>query len=328
MPPCWRNLHAELEHYEGRNLIISEEGFGTHWLKPDLWSNTSSTGDQFSVMRNLARALGNRWEIVVIVAYRRLYEWLPSAKQQLERWHRKKKALYQWPGRNGGRSLEPLFPNYVLKHPCVDPTSKRSIVGYRYTSDILDYFLRHNVSTKILNYHSDSKIQEQFFCEMIPNAPRSCTRARQLPIEEVVLVNAGRSDPVNYDRLVTHAAVVQGWIDMERFTRHEVVLAAQQYMERQQSGTLSMPNNNTMTMQCPSKRQLQVLLGASLRMEASIFEHVAAVDNTTAAAFVLEEKQQHQAAFWRAAAKHKFCSVDPAAELQKETWRNFFASFH
>jgi len=323
-PSCWEDLLAELDQHEGRNLIVSEEGFGTLWLDKDLWDpkNDGNAANQYSVMRNLERALDGRWEIVVVVAYRRLYEWLPSAKQQLERWHEIKKNLNQWPGKQGGKVLKPLFPDYALHHPYVDPQSRRP-KGYRYTSDIVDYFHQHynndnTVTTRILNFHSPAGVNTELFCRMIPHAPTACATAQR---QADPVVNARQSDQA-YDRLVTTASQHYGWIDTARYARHDVAVAAQRYHEQRDPGTTVAHLART----CPSRDQLQILLDASLRMEARILfpEPPQGVMEQQRRQ---KQEQEHRDAFWEAAALHKFCSVDPQAELQKEHWRDFFAAY-
>jgi len=302
-PTCWSEFLKELEQHADRNLIISEEGFGTRWLEPELW-NSSTTNNEYSAMSNLIRALDDRWEIVVIVAYRRLYEWIPSAKQQQERWHRTKTVLDKWPG-EGGRSLVPLFPNYVLKHPYVVSKSK-GYIGYRYTNDILRYFRQHNTSISLLNYHSSFGVKTEFFCNMIPGTPTTCAWAKNLSASDDAIVNGRQSDQI-FDRLVTMAAE-RGWIDTKTHSRHDMVVAAQKHLE-QQGQTIA-----EMEQSCPTKDQLRILLKASLRMEDAILPN-------------FSKEQEHIDGFWRASERNKFCSINPGAELEKQHWKQFFGSY-
>jgi hypothetical protein len=70
----------------------------------------------------LEGALAGKWQLLVVVGYRRLYEWLPSAKQQTDRWMPAKRKLNKWPtdsgrrsiGGGGGKSVEPIMP-WILR---------------------------------------------------------------------------------------------------------------------------------------------------------------------------------------------------------------------
>ena len=303
VPPLWNDLLTELDLYSDRNLIISEEGFGFRWSDDEV-------SNPYSVLRILMRALGDRWEVVVVVGYRRLFEWIPSAKQEMERYNKRKTNLDLWPSQ-GGHARAPLFPKYVLNNPYVKQSAEQ-VHGYRFTTDLLDYFNKFNdaVSTiKILDFHASVGVQTEFFCRILPDAPNACSEAASRPSP---VVNAHDSYYA-YDELVT-AAAANGWIDTQRCDRHNVTMAAKKYHHSKVRASVS-----DMAKTCPLRAELEIFLEASLRMEARVFANEGGHNR--------EAELNTKDAFWAAVNAKEFCSVDTEAELQLRHWEMFFSFY-
>ena len=303
-PPCWNNLLTELDHFKDRNLILSEERFGLEWLADD-------GPNPYSSLRNLARALDGHWDIVVVVGYRRLFEWIPSAKREMERYNVRKKNTSLWPSQ-GGKARAPLFPKYILNNPYVNQ-SAGTVHGYRFATDILDYFYQNKdvvSAIKVLDFHSSVGFQAEFFCNILRDSPNACSEATRRPTP---VANA-HDFYYAFDELTTAAAAI-GWIDTRRYDRYNVTLAAQEYHQRRFSFDVSNLAKN-----CPPRAQLKILLGASLRLEKRVFANIDAEKSR-------EAEQKTRNAFWKAADGDIFCSVDSEAELRKRHWEKFFSSY-
>ena len=74
MPPCWDNFVHAVKDAGNRNIFMSsedlsvEKGDNTEW-----WRAVQQIGAEYG------------YDVIVIVAYRRLYEWYPSCKTQISR---------------------------------------------------------------------------------------------------------------------------------------------------------------------------------------------------------------------------------------------------
>ena len=99
---CVEDLHQLLLNKFDRrpyhnlpNLLISDEAF----LK--LWVETNATTNQHYEL--LQSVLGRDWDVVIVLAYRRFYDWLPSNKYQADK---TRTIQCNW----NSKPLEPLFP--------------------------------------------------------------------------------------------------------------------------------------------------------------------------------------------------------------------------
>lgn len=298
--PCWETFLQELDKYEGQSIVVSNEifSFNFHAFKDIGWAAFDWT--------SLERALQDRWHLVVVVGYRRLTEWIPSAKHERDRWHASRSNVNLWPGQ-GGKVIQPLFPYVLQQLPflCRDPAANEPPSWY--TRHQL-YNLRPHAMVRIMNMHAKESIRSTFFCRVLPNAPISCNASRAADLEETEK-RLNPSYSLFYDMLVT-AAAENGLVNREIWRRHDLVVQAQQYQEKVLNLTAM-----DFALTCPSIGELETLLNASLQTEEVILPD-----------FHRSEwgEKRHRRDFWKAVEQKRYCSIDTTAVLQTETWQNFF----
>jgi hypothetical protein len=307
-PICWKNFVQELQRLRGQSIVVSDEVYSFKW--GNFGQDSLSPWDWVS----LQEALAKEWNIKLVIAYRRLYEWLPSVKQQTDRWAPSKRALNHWPG-DGGRAIQPLT-EYLRQQPSVHPKSTVK-ASFLFTDQLLDKFKEQvsaNVTAQlqILNVHDaveSESVRTTFLCHVLPTATRACATSRH---DDQTTTQQTRSNPqqtVFYDVLVT-AAAARGWIHIAHYKRHDVVLAAAQYQQK----TLQLTDRE-FAMTCPTENELEALLHASLAAEAAVLPVHAA----------RQQEEAHQHDFWTK--RHRFCWIETDAVLALTEWKTFFAQF-
>jgi hypothetical protein len=305
MPPCWQSFLTRLEqlHAQNRNIIMSEEWFSIQFAE---YEGVGRTSVDWAVLKDALRD----WNVLIVVGYRHLFDIMPSAKQQWDRYYPHIKALNDWPPQ--GRTLQPLFPG-VLEDPHLGEdyvpqnSHLQGVKQWSYTDYLLEtigpYF-----PMKILDIHKEGTVRTNFMCEILPHAPRSCSlsirRDRETPETRS---NAEQS--LFYDALVT-AAAAKGWIRTERHTRRATALQLRAHWE----DTLQHKPQDLEQI-CPPDHELEILLAKSLAKERKIMPHLSEDD--------------HRKAFEVAKKKKKFCWVDTERALaQPEVSTFFFTMLH
>jgi hypothetical protein len=289
--PCVQQMIEAVEPFQRKrqSLIISDE--------------TIQVSFDFESIHALLR---DDWDVSIVVGYRRYVHWLPSAKQQAERWTPEKTRLNKWASK-GGLAIQGIFP---------DHWKSRASNGlpYMYTDSILAA-VPPQLSIQIMNMHMpNSSVRSTFLCEALPLAFHACAASRTRDRIEHNETISNPAQSLAYDRIVM-AAEAAGLIrkpncrPMPR--RHQVVVKAQQYHEQVMNQTdLDFP------VVCPSDTEYEAFLQESLNYEKIILPHFY---NSKPGA------EAHTAEFWEAVATKKYCDVDTARVLGEPHWISFFA---
>lgn len=300
-PQCWQDFLTRLQGYRNRNqnLIISEEWFSIQF---GTYQEVGRTALDWIALQEALRD----WNVIVVVGYRRLFDILPSAKQQWDRWYSNIKALNAWPPK--GRSLEPLFPNVLddphLKDDYVpQKTGMQGVKQWSYT-DYLTESIGPYFPIKILNMHRGF-VRTNFMCEILPNAMRTCAYSRSTDQQEPES-KANQEQSLFYDALVTKAAE-KGLIDTEKHDRHRTTVKLEEYYEKYLGRS---PKD--LEQICPPEDQLNYLLERSIAKEKKLMPHLS--------------EEAHRQAFEEAKKKKKFCWVDTDRALMRPELKQFFAS--
>jgi hypothetical protein len=309
-PPCWQNFLHALDESQGQNILLSQEIMSFRLIRTD-------AGPAPVDWVALKQALSGRWNLLVVVGYRRLMEWLPSAKQQNERWNALKPAMNNWPkyGNQPGRPIPPIFPHVLHHLSYIDGSQRRPKwllqknrkFRYLYVNNVIELLNSHEVPFQILNLHEPEPLFVTFFCNVLPGAETNCAVSRQLAVDGVREKRANREQSVAYDILAT-AAAGRGLVDRSVWTRHAVALAAREYHERVLNGT-------PFILSCPMEHDLELYLNASLSAEQELLPDFYQSD---------AGEQQHRADFAAAVARKKYCWINAKQVLEQTVWRNFF----
>lgn len=306
-PVCWERFLDLLQERrdEGRSVIFSEEDFAIKYghLAEDI-------GRAAIDWPSLRMALyGQGWEPIVIVGYRRLYDIMPSAKQQWDQWTKNNDGLVHWPP--WGRVLQPLFPG-VLKDPRLYddyvPKYIPRTIQWSYTDHLVNSISPY-LPVRLLNMHDDLSIRSTFLCRVLPHAPNACRQSQLDDAEKGELHSNKESSLLFYDAITTEAAD-RGWFEKKKFDRHQVGLALRDYHEKERGGS-----TRDFPVICPNSTQLEILLERSLVKERQILSREVA-DSM---------RDEHIAGFYTAVEKSKFCWIDVEKTLEDAHWKQFFS---
>lgn len=181
------------------NLLVSEETFLKLYDDTDTNNITPTVVPSNRINKNydlLANVLGRDWDVVIILAYRRFFEWLPSAKYQKDK-PTLERQRSEWPRtktkNSGGIPLQPLFPKLQPLHDVEEELDTQ-------TRDMLDvwrrehFFSDHTMHTlrllttgnaanstfqiKIFHLYGKLSVRTNFFCNVLPQAEHSCRASR------------------------------------------------------------------------------------------------------------------------------------------------------
>ena len=288
---CWQNVHDEIKRRrrENRNIILSSE----------FVSDANKLGDPVTfgaLLHGLKEALADEWNVVVVVGYRRYFEWTGSAFRQ----DNANRCLHRKAGWSRGHCGNTW--NSIKSWMERDPPSAKN---YLYTDTIIDRWQKV-FPVKILNYHSPGHITEKFLCDMLPDAPHSCAYAKSRPESKISSANARDSVTGAYSTLAT-IAFQKGILDKSE-KRSRIVKDMTKYFQ----GELNLPFRH-LPLRCPPRAELEKLLNISLTFEKKLMPEW----------YLLPDgEQSHRDSFWRTADERKeFCSVNSTAVFHnKSTW--------
>ena len=288
--PCWQEMEKEMRPYQGMNIIVSDEtmSYETKEL-PDVGH---APIDWISVHRMFPE-----YEILVVLTYRRFFEWLPSAKQQEDRYTPYKPKMNRWPHQKKGKALHPLFPTMARRVP------PHRHIAYVPTHRVHEWWSPH-VNISVLNLHEPTGIVTNFLCHIIPNTPHACAASRLSQTES----RYNPEQSLSYDMLTT-AAAEAGWVNTSRFKRRQVVKAIQHYHEEVLNLTAQ-----DFPLECPANESLRDFLALSLEIEANFLPDFFQSPYGEAT---------HRSDFQKAVDRQKYCWIDAAAVLRNQTWQAF-----
>jgi hypothetical protein len=130
-------------HYaRGNNVIFSVERF--------------SEGIKSDAGWKILKSILKDWNVRIVVAYRRFYEWIPSLYFQ------------QNHGRKAATASVIAFAEQMLNATTVHPASSTS-----------GHFAKHFDDVYIFNLHQEGDLMENFVCQALPTASQVCHNLRQ-----------------------------------------------------------------------------------------------------------------------------------------------------
>lgn len=277
---------VDLLEKEDKNLVGSNEFLenlkdGSHQAWVD------ATRDKNNVTRN-------KWNMRVVVSYRRLHELLPSAYNQ----HFKKNRIesetrtfghHNWPGIHGNYKI-PTLSEYLANE--VDFNEHQSVQTY-------EAWGKH-FPVSIFNVHQEGDLISNFVCQAIPGADQMCQRLTNEDPDKTK--TNGSTLLVDYDILAVYA-YEQGLVH-EFDYRHAL---SQAIGEHHQKVKRDLPRA------CPDKDALDQLYNASLKFES------------WSLAFGVSKPVTDFNASWNKTLEiDTLCSVNATAALEQYIWREFF----
>lgn len=285
---------------EGRNLLVYEEFLSGSHVDYDL----------------LQRVVRNRYHVVIVVGYRRTWDWLASWKNEWE-----KKCKKQWPTRSltleesttlpAGTAADARRP--VPSPPYFKMAAYAGGVGGEDISKTIRSLKRHLILWKfaqfrILNVHQEDMIS-RFFCEVLPDAPRTCAQSRKRSfIQEFV---GSRTNPSkNLDEyMIANAAADRELLNKTLVPVQRAASAISTCMEKLRP----------LPVDCLDDESMKRLLENSIETEKEI---VANFSSTCPHLLELTEAG-HREHFRKSS--YKFCSPDVESILNDERWLRCFS---
>ena len=295
---CVQHFKRGLDAFRGRNVILSDEAFSKAFHRPELYSA-------------LRDAVSDDWQVIIVVGYRHFFRWLPSdmfQRYRMDKTKGKTNWKNHWPTKDGpGEKVTLLFPFYYKKW---------IEFGHIFTDSVLEN-VGSTFPVRIMhleNLGEQQSLRSAFLCDVLPNAPHSCSYSMQLDRQNdrKGYTNSAREAlHVNYDMLTTGAAEL-GLIDLDRFNRTDIRHSLRNFTEFQLKLT---PWDFDLT--CPKDHELEEFLNMSLVLEAKVF----GVERADAM------KKNTRIDFHSDVEKSLFCEVNTSATVSEDPWKTFFAHY-
>jgi hypothetical protein len=299
-PRCWNKFTEKLDrlYQTGQNVILVEEFLSEASF--DLPSFQQATA---------------KWQVIIVVTYRQLWSWLPSFKNQREKYALKKRNFPK------PKSTDPLpwlldrrrttsSPDFYKA--MISATNRKAIrVGdarssLPYTDTVVNFYRDlEEDQLRIMNIHLDNiAVTSNFLCLILPNATNSC----QASLNRTKQQRRNPSIQMDY-HLIAVDALDLGLLDLDqsnKLTRAIVVRILEQYHKKKLE-------SRPLPLECMDQVSLDALLVESMRLEQELVPD-----------FYAFHQEQHRTNFWNAAAKNKFCSVNTTAVLIDPDWLSLF----
>jgi len=310
-------------------------------------------------------APGKLWNVRVVVAYRPLFDWLPSKYNSLRKPGRSK-THNQWPGlhlkHHPDLVGEPILPfdvrerddfsklvDYVRDHGQHPAETTYSNYVMHFGADLVDVVPIHqlpNVTNAARGTEPDP-LMHYLFCHVITNAPNSCEAVRSGQIGNAAKNTAPATSGSNSSSTVAPAAPVSTNptvslnYDMLTTTAFELGLVPRDTKRKRskirakvstrQERVLNLTSHD-FPLACLPNETMSWLEDLSWRLERSFFfgdSGGIVRRNDTAGANLEDWEANHRAGFAHSRdTKHAFCWIDANRTLQEDYrgWRSFFAS--
>eukprot|EP00591_Stephanopyxis_turris_P001482 CAMPEP_0195509500 /NCGR_PEP_ID=MMETSP0794_2-20130614/2417_1 /TAXON_ID=515487 /ORGANISM="Stephanopyxis turris, Strain CCMP 815" /LENGTH=520 /DNA_ID=CAMNT_0040636733 /DNA_START=176 /DNA_END=1738 /DNA_ORIENTATION=- len=247
------------------------------------------------------------WDVRIVVAYRRYFEWVSSLYSEL---HRVDKT-------RGSHGRVQTWPNW--KSSSAKISNVKSWWEKKYTRQfhegihtpaVFERYRQVFDDVSVLNMHDGSQeVVDNFFCEQVPNATFACQALRDLTENQrQPNWNAGASTA--YDELAV-AAYLSGFVNGGNISRQEM----RDRIQERQEGKLNLTAND-FPKDCLSEDMLDQLLKQSLLAEQMVLPSFYASP-------LGEEDLRRQ---FQVAATSTLCAVDVKKVLADSDWIAFFKS--
>jgi len=280
---CLEDARAKGHHL---NAVYSQEVFGKFLTdSPHHW-------------RNLERVTKD-WDVVIVLSYRRFFEWLPSYYYQNNRIMNCKH-----------KCKPPTFHEYfeMMKedNSSIYAHFWGGVLGERHPTEAMkEKFGKHFDNILLHNIHEEPEnLVANFYCNIL-NATEACLVRRKEGLE--VSKNIGST--LNYALLATAAKDKE--LVPKRIPRFQVSKAAKEFQESLNRTELDFP------LTCITKEDEEWLLATSQK-----FEH-----RLLGQAITKRTKDEHQTKFENALKKKKYCNLDAEKAISDKMWIEFFTQW-
>lgn len=297
-------------HQTGRNVLIVFEGLA---MLEDVQ------------IRALANYLTPLYDVQILVAYRPLYQWLPSKYNSVNKPGRSKSDRV-WPGEiwNGKREGKPILPFDIdnrgsftelvelIQEQNQHPT-ETCYKNWRLHFENVTVIPMHDLAEPPVREHRVDPVLYHILCHLVPDSKATCRAILDGVVGDAVASNP--TVPLHYDILAV-AAHAAGWLggdgDEERWYQRRPKLRSalkayhQQVLQRK-------PDEVNIT--CLPNVTLKRLERLSLELERQFFRDT----------YTDELALRHHDGFARTVALNKtYCSLDVNRTMRDPVWMEYF----
>ena len=310
LPQCWETISNELD-VSSKSILIVEENLCD--LRFDLPSFIDAVFPKYSVE--------------LVLGYRRLHQWLGSAKNEYE----KKYGGYPPPNSIATVAEYPYFVDRD-RHPSnvgffetfANATIRRHYVrgegrtdftcntqnkkpcSLKYIDSIIEAYqplLDAGARLRFVNIHDKERgAPEQFYCDVL-NATATCAAI----MAKNGTKSSNPSKSLDYDRIAVEAFDRGLFKPIENIREYRTKIGGRLW--RYHAEKL---NYKPLPLECESDSVLEALLQESIRLERELVPH-------------LFNETDLRLDFEMTKSKGKFCSVNATAVLEDPEWRKVFA---
>lgn len=249
----------------------------------------------------LAEEVNKDWNVHIVVAYRRFYDWLPSMYSQQYRFERNQTGAYprvNWPDQ-GGTKIDTFAEWYKGKQKefVTHPTIYARNLYAQYFSFV-----------SIFDISKYRNLAANFVCDMLPGANHTCNFFRTGGARRAAVNPSVKHD---YDRLSVEA-YERGLVD-KSLSRKKVAESARIFQMR-----VRRKEAHDLPMTCLEEESRREITSLSAEAEIELFQEVLSSEKKA------KIRKQCEAAM----NSIKFCNVDTGKVLSDPNWVKFFGSIH
>jgi len=240
-----------------------------------------------------------RWDIHVVITYRRYYEWITSYYFQLN-------VMRMFPKR---KQTFAEFAQNVLEQSHDLELEGRSIETHP-TYHVYAKFIQQFEKVHVMNLHEDTgeDVVTKFICDAIPDAVHTCS---MLASSKQVTHELRKSREMDFDLLI------QGAID-KKFLRN--VSSNIDFKIASNDASEFYRNNfpKPVPYVCLDKETTELIFDMSESFEKQLIPHFYEK---------LENQKSHREGFLKAIANNKFCDLDVENILKDVKWKRYFREY-
>lgn len=271
-----------------------------------------------------------KWNLQIVVTYRRLHSYLPSLWNQYYKKYRvdkKGRPLHKhldWPGINGDYAILP-FPEWFSEQVLLEGSQLKHLAKQTYDRWLT---LADGIGMTVVNLHEEGDFAENFFCRVLKGATNICSKLssshKNSSNSRRRLARENASVNLDYDILGVYA--YENGLINHKYSRVHISNEIKKYATGLDTG-----NSTDYFRNCLDKNTRKFLRQSSLEYEEWFIDAEkknSLKDSENIKPSLSVDQYENFNADWEAAlAKNVFCSIDAKKTLTVQHWKAFFTRF-
>lgn len=278
---------------------------------------------------SLLRSLQDTYNVIVLVVYRPIYSWYPSAYKQYMKGQMYLSSADRYINYNGhveyGKTIPQLISDTFENNYNVPVIFREAHHIWRDSYSTIKYYeeIFGKESIRIVNMNAPEGLGVTFICDGMKELQHSCETVKK---QKVKVTNTNDRFLYDHDLIVQEAYYRQKLKYMIPLvlSRHEATLTLNDQLQDWNMTTKDLP------LECLSQFQQEQLWNRTLLAEQQLMKTLAEKSSTVAATTtnlslsptqIVELRQKFESVVMNSTT---YCSVNASKVLQNTTWRNFF----